>query len=438
LHGHILTLAPGRIDQAAEAALAALADPADDPIAPSYAHYVLSAVAYMRRDSHARLEHLNQGLAALGNDPQLTDLRLVLLSQHTNVLADLDRIDEALTSGREAVVLAERVGAPRVIWVRAMFAINYYTCGLWDDALTEVETIVNDDEHPYIGFYAQAMVALIAGHRCDHASAAEHLSVLPDTAGWVKRAGSQSLHGPLLARAVTAEQRSPHEAIAVLAQCLEPTLGEMMPMRHTLLPDLTRLALAVGDTGLAHAAADAASQEAQREQLAWKRAAADHCRGLVQGDAQAVLAAADYASAARRPLDYGQAVENAAAMAAADGDEALARDRAADAVRHYARLGARWDISRTVARLRAYGIRHVRRSHRERPATGWAALTPTEIKVALLVARGLSNPDIATELFLSRNTVQTHVSHILAKLGAHSRVEIIRLAAAHPSSAAAR
>jgi hypothetical protein len=44
---------------------------------------------------------------------------------------------------------------------------------------------------------------------------------------------------------------------------------------------------------------------------------------------------------------------------------------------------------------------------------------------------GRSNPDIAAELFLSRNTVQTHVSHILAKLGAQSRVEIAAEARRH-------
>ena len=109
------------------------------------------------------------------------------------------------------------------------------------------------------------------------------------------------------------------------------------------------------------------------------------------------------------------------------GDVALARDRAASAVRQYAKLGAQWDIRRAAARLRAYGIQRVQHSYRERPATGWEALTATEVKVAHLVAQGLSNPDIAAELFLSRNTVQTHVSHILAKLGAHSRAEIIRL-----------
>jgi DNA-binding NarL/FixJ family response regulator len=46
--------------------------------------------------------------------------------------------------------------------------------------------------------------------------------------------------------------------------------------------------------------------------------------------------------------------------------------------------------------------------------------------IAGLVAQGRSNPDIAAELMLSRSTVQTHVSHILAKLSARSRAEIVR------------
>jgi DNA-binding NarL/FixJ family response regulator len=48
------------------------------------------------------------------------------------------------------------------------------------------------------------------------------------------------------------------------------------------------------------------------------------------------------------------------------------------------------------------------------------------------VAQGHSNPDIAAQLFLSRNTVQTHVSHILAKLRARSRTQIIAEAFRHP------
>jgi len=101
----------------------------------------------------------------------------------------------------------------------------------------------------------------------------------------------------------------------------------------------------------------------------------------------------------------------------------------------YAGLGAEWDIGRAGARLRPYGIRPGRGGYRRRPVTGWKALTPTEVKVAYLVAEGRSNPDVAAELFLSRNTVQTHVSHILAKLGARSRAEIVREALRHPPPA---
>jgi DNA-binding NarL/FixJ family response regulator len=46
--------------------------------------------------------------------------------------------------------------------------------------------------------------------------------------------------------------------------------------------------------------------------------------------------------------------------------------------------------------------------------------------LAMLVAEGHSNPDIAAALLLSRRTVQTHVSHILTKLGYSSRIEIAR------------
>jgi DNA-binding NarL/FixJ family response regulator len=55
--------------------------------------------------------------------------------------------------------------------------------------------------------------------------------------------------------------------------------------------------------------------------------------------------------------------------------------------------------------------------------------------VAFLVADGLSNPEVATELFLSRRTVQTHVSNILMKLGARSRVEVANEAARHGARA---
>ncbi len=61
---------------------------------------------------------------------------------------------------------------------------------------------------------------------------------------------------------------------------------------------------------------------------------------------------------------------------------------------------------------------------RKRPATGWDALTPTELQVTELVAHGLTTPQIAKRLLMGRATVKTHVSHCLTKLGMATRSEI--------------
>lgn len=59
-----------------------------------------------------------------------------------------------------------------------------------------------------------------------------------------------------------------------------------------------------------------------------------------------------------------------------------------------------------------------------RPRTGWASLTPAELRVVRLVADGLTNPQIGTELFLSRRTVKSHLAHAFVKLGVTSRTEL--------------
>ena len=71
------------------------------------------------------------------------------------------------------------------------------------------------------------------------------------------------------------------------------------------------------------------------------------------------------------------------------------------------------------------------RGQRKRPASGWAALTPTERDVVQLVSEGLANNDIAARLFISPRTVQTHLTHVYTKLGLSSRVQLVQEAARH-------
>lgn len=68
-------------------------------------------------------------------------------------------------------------------------------------------------------------------------------------------------------------------------------------------------------------------------------------------------------------------------------------------------------------------------SPRDRSASGWASLTRAERDVAALVAESLTNREIGERLFISPRTVQTHLSHVFAKLGFSSRRDLARLVA---------
>ncbi|MEW1615938.1 MULTISPECIES: LuxR C-terminal-related transcriptional regulator [unclassified Streptomyces] len=136
------------------------------------------------------------------------------------------------------------------------------------------------------------------------------------------------------------------------------------------------------------------------------------------------LEAAEAAHRAGETLTEMAAWEEAAVAAATLGDKDRARRCGRQALQRAEETGASGVAGRVKGRLRAVGVRLGGASARRRPAGGWAALTPTEARIAELIASGLSGPGIARALHVSPRTVQTHVSHTLAKLALSSRIEL--------------
>jgi DNA-binding NarL/FixJ family response regulator len=121
-------------------------------------------------------------------------------------------------------------------------------------------------------------------------------------------------------------------------------------------------------------------------------------------------------------LDLANALVESDTRRAADefrraGDEAAAAGAATE--QQMAELG-----------LRRLGVRTWRRGQVRRGENAIDGLSDREKQIATLIASGNSNPEIASRLFLSRKTVERHVSNILARTGARNRTDLARLLSA--------
>jgi DNA-binding CsgD family transcriptional regulator/tetratricopeptide (TPR) repeat protein len=410
----------------AAAALATAAATRDN-WAMGWALHVLTIVTGVQGHMTDALPLFDRALAVTQADPGLTDLRLLLQINKAVTLGNLDRHDEAFAAARQARMLADQVGTVvRLAQAHSALGQLLFDTGRWDDALTEVGALREDLKEPTAACCDLGVAAAICFHRGEIQAAHRHVAAaLPHAA----RLGNRVIPSLALARSLRGEHAGDlPAALAALTAGFADSTEEVQEIED-LLADAVRIATMLGDVAAAttlagHAAAlDADSQIPRRE------ANALYCRGLIDGDAALLLRAADRYADAGRPLLSAKALEAAAGEFVGADDREGARAAFTRAVEIYASLGAATDVARLRTRFWAYGIRRGPHSKHRHARTGWDSLTPTETKIAALVQAGLSNPEIAARLFLSRRTVATHVSHILKKLDVHSRTDIAREAA---------
>ncbi|WUT86475.1 AAA family ATPase [Streptomyces melanogenes] len=190
-------------------------------------------------------------------------------------------------------------------------------------------------------------------------------------------------------------------------------------------PVLVRMALRAGAPKRAATAVEAAERRAAlNPDFTILAATAAHARGLLDNDLGHLLRAVRLHGECARPLARASALE--------DAGRKLAATRTSEAVPHldtalalYTRAGAERDVARVRRRLRAVGVRR-------QPASAgyvkeWPELTASELRVARLVARGLTNRQVAERLSLSPHTVGSHLRRTFTKLDVASRTELARL-----------
>jgi DNA-binding CsgD family transcriptional regulator len=155
----------------------------------------------------------------------------------------------------------------------------------------------------------------------------------------------------------------------------------------------------------------------------WPAAVAARCRGLLladEGDFDGALVELEaglvLAEGLGMPFERARTLLVAGMTRRRARQKRAARDALGEASAEFERLGAAAWCIRAGAESERIGGRP--------PRTG--ELTPTEKRVAALVARGLANKEIAAELYLTVRTVETHLSRIYAKLHIRSRAQLAR------------
>ncbi|WP_328401774.1 helix-turn-helix transcriptional regulator [Nocardia sp. NBC_00403] len=336
-------------------------------------------------------------------------------------LTELDQYAAAEKTFTLAIRLSESTSGMYLGSIRLDLARMHYLEGRWDDALADVR--ICQDGPDIFGYAAatECFVALVAVRRGTFIGAPESLPTPDDRLG---SRNSRHLR-PWVHALVCEAQGRPDQALEAASDiCDELAEPAASVAVYPLYPDLARLAVMTNRLDIASKVTAAAEALEARYFTHSRHATAALCRGLAESSIELVAEAVESFRCAGRPWYEGQANENLAVLLASNGRLDEARSALERAIELYTRFEAEWDIARAEARLRDFGIRRGRRGPRNRPKTGWDALTPTERKVVALIAQGRSNSDIATRMFLSPRTVQSHVSSILTKLNLQSRVQV--------------
>ncbi len=373
------------------------------------------------REGFARLEAALATISAGGVDWDTAGLCYCSMLTACDRAADMRR---AVEWTRIAAQLTDRLGGRlRVMHTHCRVAYGSVLCatGRWPEAEAQLLDALGPDDAPAIAHRPLA-VAHLAHLRVDQGRVDEAADLLAPFEEWVTSCAP-------LARVHRARGEL-DLAAAVARRGVSEMVGDALRMAP-LLSLLVEIELDRGDPAAARVAADELAALAAGVDLAPVHAAAEVADGRVRMAAATRTAPGGVrrrqgpAGRRRHPDGPGHGAHGAGRGAgrrrrhARRGRRGTGRARLLRPVR-----GAR-RRDRADERLRSWG--DTARSRPRDAASAVGALTRREREVLDAVARGLTNAQIADELFISPKTVEHHVGRVLSKLGVRSRAEAAAL-----------
>jgi DNA-binding CsgD family transcriptional regulator len=411
--------------EAVAARALAVADEAKDPAMSVWALTALLVAEGRQGRFEEALAHARQAAALAEASPGVRALPLQSKLMLGLALFDCDFVGEARRAFRAA--LDDEFGS--AWWLSATLMADAqasYALGDWEDAvpgLVAGEQVALERANPLLEWQSLAYRTVIATGRGELRVARE----LADRFAGPLQGEELPYNAGILAFAAAgleAAEGNRHRAFDLLLRCWRADAARESRFYHRCLaPDLVRLALALGRRNVAAEVADTVEAGVDlAPEVPTVRSLALRCRGLVDGDAEPLVAAA--ALARRSPLlvEHAGACEDAASALARGGRRDQVATLLGEALARYEAAGAEAWAGRVRAGLRSVGAPPGVRGSRVRTAKGWESLTSTERTVSLLVAEGLTNGSVARRMYISPHTVNTHLRHVYAKLGVSNRV----------------
>jgi DNA-binding CsgD family transcriptional regulator len=222
---------------------------------------------------------------------------------------------------------------------------------------------------------------------------------------------------------------NPHEAERYFHETAEreAAAGIREPAIIRYLPDYIEVLTAQGRLAEAGSLLEALGKQARKTDLPWSCATEARCRGVLraaEGDLVGALAAIEesmqHHARLGEPFELGRTLLIEGVVQRRSKRKGAARASLERALGIFGQLGAAPWAEKAREELRRIGGRVAQPGE----------LTPTERRVAALVAEGRTNKEVAAELFVSVKAVEANLSSIYAKLGIRSRTELARRLAA--------